>query len=105
MSKDVSGLPPGIGMAMAVRHLVCVFEGAPGPAQGAAAKAIPVAAAESNRTGASAVDQLARKFVVIKLLLPKSFKAAWLLRLVAEYLFRAPLISFRRRAWLEIPLS
>src|SRR5260370_30804773 len=48
---------------MAVTHLVCVFEGAPGPVQGAAT-AMPAVASDTtpNSAGASAPERYASKF-------------------------------------------
>src|ERR1700680_3939715 len=59
MSNDFSG--PGSGMA--VRHLVCVFEGAPGPVQ-EAAMAMPDPASDTrpNSAGASTPVKDAIKF-------------------------------------------
>src|SRR5665213_2780047 len=60
MSKDVSGLP---GIVMAVKHLVWVFEGAPGPVQ-EAATAAPAVMIETtpNTTGADAPERNASRF-------------------------------------------
>ncbi len=59
MSKDASGLP---GIVMAVKHLVWVFEGAPGPVQ-EAANAVPAVMIETtpNTTGADAPERYASR--------------------------------------------
>src|ERR1700687_306365 len=73
MSNDFNGPPSG----MAVRHLVCVFEGAPGPVQEAAtAMPGPASATSPNNAGASTLDIYEVKFDFIEFLPPES---RWLL--------------------------